>query len=161
MEEDIVKEELYKMKKITPELKQKRRRILLKNFVIIVFIIAYLGILALAFYKMELNSLSLYLKILSIAFLGFSIFKFEQGYRKDDERIFLTGVEILILSLITLFMTSFINFEEHVFKNIIIGIGIFAIVYYSLKTYILRRKIKKEHKKNISDIREIVEKGDK
>lgn len=161
MEEDIVKEELSKIKKITPELKQKRRKILLKNILILILIILYLGLLTFAFYKMELNSLSLYLKIISLVFLALSIYKFEQGYRKDNEGIFLTGVEILVLALITLFMTSFINFDEHIFKNIIIGIGIFAIVYYFLKTYILRRKVKKEHKKNISDIRDIVEKGDK
>ena len=161
MEEEIIKDELSKIKKITPELKQKRKNILFKYLVIIVLIILYLRIISLAFYDMELNALSVYLKIISIIFLIFSIYKFEQGYRKDNESIFLEGVELLVLALISLFMTAFISFDEHAFFNIVIGIGIFATIYYLLKAYILRRKIKKEHKKNINDIRDIIEKGDK
>lgn len=93
-------------------------------------------------------------------FLVFAIVKFENGYKQDKEGIFLSGVEALILALITLFMTSLISSDEQFFKNTIWGIGTFATIYYLLKTWILRRKIKKEHKKKISDVRDIVGKGD-
>ncbi len=160
MEEEILKEDLSKNKKITPELKEKMRRILFKNILVIIFIILYLLILTLAFYKMELNTLALDLKVISVGFLVFAILKFEKGYKEDKEGIFLTGVEALVLALMTLFMTALISEEEQIFKNVILGTGIIATVYYLLKSYVLRRKIKKEHKMKISDVRDIVGKGD-
>lgn len=55
-------------------------------------------------------------------------------------------------------MTSFISIEEQVFKNIIFGFSIFTAIYYIIKSFIMLRKIKKEHKNNISDVRDIVKK---
>ncbi len=161
MEEEVVKEELSKIKKITPELKKKRKKLILKNLLILVAIAAYLGLICYAFYNIELNLFSNILKAISSILLLLAIYYFEQGYRKDNEGIFLVGVEILAFTLITLFMTSFISFEEHIFINIIIGIGIVSLGYYLIKLLIFVRKIRKEHKKNFNDIRDIVEKGDK
>lgn len=64
--DEILKEELFKNKKMSPELKRKMRKIVGKNLFAIGAIIIYMGILSLAFYKMELNTLSNDLKVLSI-----------------------------------------------------------------------------------------------
>lgn len=161
MAEDILQEDLSKNKKMTPELKEKRRKILLKNILLIIATIIYLLIITLAFYKMELNALAVDLKVISSFFLIWAILKFEKGYKKDNEYIFLTGVELLVFALLTLFMTAFVNTEEQTFRRIILGTGIVVTIYYIMKTYISRRKVKKEHKKKISDVRDIVGKGDK
>ena len=133
MEEEILKEDLSRNKKLTPELKNKIRKIYAKHFLVIGLIFVYTGIITLAFYKMELNTLATDLKVLSLGFLCFAIIKFEQGYKKDNEGIFLTGVESLVLALMTLFMTSFISIEESEFKNITTGFCGFALIYYLLK----------------------------
>ena len=161
MEEKILKEDLSKNKRLTPELKIKIRKIYAKHFLVIGLIFVYTGIITLAFYKMELNTLATDLKVLSLGFLCFAIIKFEQGYKKDNEGIFLIGVEALVLALMTLFMTSFISIEENEFKNITTGFCVFALIYYLLKNFIMINKIKKEHKKQISDVRDIIhKKGD-
>lgn len=160
MDEEILKEDLSKNKKITPELKEKMRRILFRNILIIILIIVYLLVLTLAFYKMELNTVAIDLKVISVGLLLFAIWKFENGYKQDNEGIFLTGVEVLFFALFTLFMTALISEEEQIFKNVILGSGIVSTIYYLLKSYVLRRKIKKEHKKKISDVRDIVWKGE-
>ena len=160
MDEEILKKDLSKNKKITPELKQKMRKILFQNILIIIFIMLYLFILTLAFYKMELNTLEVDLKTISVGLLVFAIWNFEKGYKEDKEEVFLRGVEILILSLFTLFTTALISEEEHFFKNVMMSTGLISIIYYLSKSYILRRKIKKEHKRKISDVRDIVGKGE-
>lgn len=157
---EVLEEDLSKNKKLTPELKKKIRKTFGKNILIIGLILMYMGLLTLSFYKMELNTLSTDLKVLSVGFLAFAIIKFEQGYKKDNEGIFLTGIEALILALITLFMTVLISTSENFFKNVILGISIFATVYYLLKLLVIRAKIKKQHKKQVSDVRDIVKKGE-
>ena len=119
-----------------------------------------MGLLTLAFYKMELNTLSTDLKVLSAGFLVFAIIKFEQGYKNDNEGIFLIGIEVLALALITLFMTVLISSDEHFFQNVVMGISIFATIYYILKSFAIRAKIKKQHKKQVSDVRDIIKKGE-
>lgn len=157
---EVLEEDLSKNKKLTPELKKKIRKTFGKNILIIGLILMYMGLLTLSFYKMELNTLSTDLKVLSVGFLAFAIIKFEQGYKKDNEGIFLTGIEALVLALITLFMTVLISTSENFFKNVILGISIFATVYYLLKSLVIRAKIKKQHKKQVSDVRDIVKKGE-
>ena len=157
---EILEEDLSKNKKLTPELKKKIRRIFGKNIFIIGLILIYMALLTLAFYKMELNTLSTDLKVLSTGFLVFAIIKFEQGYKNDNEGIFLTGIELLVLAIITLFMTVLISTDEHFFQSIIMGISIFVAVYYIVKSFVIRGKIKKQHKKQVSDVRDIVKKGE-
>ena len=157
---EVLEEDLSKNKKLTSELKKKIRKTFGKNILIIGLILMYMGLLTLSFYKMELNTLSTDLKVLSVGFLAFAIIKFEQGYKKDNEGIFLTGVEALVLALITLFMTVLISTSENFFKNVILGICIFVTVYYLLKSLVIRSKIKKQHKKQVSDVRDIVKKGE-
>ena len=158
MEDNILKEDLSKNKKLTPELKKKRRKVLEINLFIIIFIVVYMFDIKYAYYTVELNTLSNILKAISVVFLIISIFKFDAGYRKDNEGIFLTGIEILIIALISLFMTTLINVEEHIFSSIIYGICIFTGIYYLLKSFVKIRRIRKEHNKQISDVRKIIEK---
>ena len=129
---EILEEDLSKNKKLTPELKKKIRRIFGKNIFIIGLILIYMALLTLAFYKMELNTLSTDLKVLSTGFLVFAIIKFEQGYKNDNEGIFLTGIELLVLAIITLFMTVLISTDEHFFQSIItiLDISHFGIIEY-------------------------------
>lgn len=157
MNEEILKEDLSKNKKLTPELKKRIKKIWGINICIILFIVLYMYLMFLAYYKMELDTFSYDLKVLSVGFLAFAIYKFEQGYKKDNEKIFLTGIESLGLALITLFMISFISIEEFYFRNIVIGFMAFSLIYYVLKSLYLTHKIKKEHKKNISDVRDIIQ----
>lgn len=157
---EILEEDLSKNKKLTPELKKKIRKIFGKNIFIIGLILIYMALLTLAFYKMELNTLSTDLKVLSTGFLVFAIIKFEQGYKNDNEGIFLTGIELLVLAIITLFMTVLISTDEHFFQSTIMGISIFVAVYYIVKSFVIRGKIKKQHKKQVSDVRDIVKKGE-
>ena len=65
MDEEILKEDLSKNKKLTPELKSKIRKIIGKNILIAGCILIYIGLINMAFYKMELNTLSIDLKVLS------------------------------------------------------------------------------------------------
>lgn len=73
--DEILKEDLSKNKKLTPELKSKIRKILGKNILIIGCILIYIGLITMAFYKMELNTLGNDLKVLSIRIFGSCYYK--------------------------------------------------------------------------------------
>ena len=104
-EENIKKldEQIRESKKIPKEYKKKIRKQTILNVVTVLCMVIYL---------VSINILSLYLetetylktiKILSVILAGISIVYFELSYRKDNEKLFLYGTEVLIISMITLF----------------------------------------------------------
>lgn len=159
-EENIKKldEQIRESKKIPKEYKKKMRKQTILNVVTVLCMVIYL---------VSINILSLYLetgtylkviKILSVILAGISIVYFELSYRKDNEKLFLYGTEVLIISMITLFSTYayFIYFDTY---NKILGIvaGI-LVIYYLIKILIIRSRMKKQYYKEQNDIKEIIKK---
>ena len=159
-EENIKKldEQIRKSKKIPKEYKKKIRKQTILNVVTVLCMVIYL---------VSINILSLYLetetylktiKILSVILAGISIVYFELSYRKDNEKLFLYGTEVLIISMITLFSTYayFIYFDTY---NKILGIvaGI-LVIYYLMKILIIKSRMKKQYYKEQNDIKEIIKK---
>ncbi len=159
-EENIKKldEQIRESKKIPKEYKKKMRKQTILNVVTVLCMVIYL---------VSINILSLYLetetylktiKILSVILAGISIVYFELSYRKDNEKLFLYGTEVLIISMITLFSTYayFIYFDTY---NKILGIvaGI-LVIYYLMKILIIKSRMKKQYYKEQNDIKEIIKK---
>lgn len=159
-EENIKKldEQIRESKKIPKEYKKKMRKQTILNVITVLCMVIYL---------VSINILSLYLetetylkaiKILSVILAGISIIYFELSYRKDNEKLFLYGTEVLIISMITLFSTYayFIYFDTY---NKILGIvaGI-LVIYYLIKILIIRSRMKKQYYKEQNDIKEIIKK---
>lgn len=159
-EENIKKldEQIRESKKIPKEYKKKMRKQTILNVVTVLCMVIYL---------VSINILSLYLetgtylkviKTLSVILAGISIVYFELSYRKDNEKLFLYGTEVLIISMITLFSTYayFIYFDTY---NKILGIvaGI-LVIYYLIKILIIRSRMKKQYYKEQNDIKEIIKK---
>ena len=159
-EENIKKldEQIRKSKKIPKEYKKKIRKQTILNVVTVLCMVIYL---------VSINILSLYLetetylktiKILSVILAVISIVYFELSYRKDNEKLFLYGTEVLIISMITLFSTYayFIYFDTY---NKILGIvaGI-LVIYYLMKILIIKSRMKKQYYKEQNDIKEIIKK---
>ena len=159
-EENIKKldEQIRKSKKIPKEYKKKIRKQTILNVVTVLCMVIYL---------VSINILSLYLetetylktiKILSVILAVISIVYFELSYRKDNEKLFLYGTEVLIISMITLFSTYayFIYFDTY---NKILGIiaGVF-VLYYLIKILIIRSRMKKQYYKEQNVIKEIIKK---
>ena len=159
-EENIKKldEQIRESKKIPKEYKKKMRKQTILNVVTVLCMVIYL---------VSINILSLYLetetylktiKILSVILAGISIVYFELSYRKDNEKLFLYGTEVLIISMVTLFSTYayFIYFDTY---NKILGIvaGI-LVIYYLMKILIIKSRMKKQYYKEQNDIKEIIKK---
>ena len=159
-EENIKKldEQIRESKKIPKEYKKKMRKQTILNVATVLCMVIYL---------VSINILSLYLetetylktiKILSVILAGISIIYFELSYRKDNEKLFLYGTEVLILGMITLFSTYayFIYFDTY---NKILGIvAVILVIYYLIKILIIRSRMKKQYYKEQNDIKEIIKK---
>ena len=160
-EENIQKleERMKQDKKIPKEYRKKIRKQLLFNLLTMLAFVIFLGCINIMSLYMET---AIYLKVLrgvSIIVAVIAILYFECGYRKDNEKIFLYGVEVFVLALITLSSVYlyYIFFQEY--NQLLLYITCGVVLYYIIKMVIIRRKMKKQYYKEQNDIKEIVKKG--
>lgn len=103
-EKEIKKLEKLKEQEELPEKeKQELKKITFNNFINSISVMSLLIILMLIAFFVNKQVVILIYKISSIIILLFSIFLFEKAYKKDDGTTAISGIEMLVLSIIILF----------------------------------------------------------
>lgn len=160
-EENIRKldEQIRESRKIPKEYKKKINKQIILNIITLIIITIYLSCINILSLYTDTEIYLKYLKVFSIILAIIAVVYFEISYRKDNEKLFLYGVEILFLAIITLFS----NYAYYIFFNtynkILLGITIVFVVYYIVKIFILRIRMKKKYYKEQNDIRDITKKN--
>lgn len=156
METNEVVEKMATKIKIPKEIKEKIYDKLFKNLCIAILVLLYFIFLNLGYIKLDMNEFEADLHIFSGILIIATIVVFEFAYKTNNDAIALNGVELLVISLVTLFM-PYIYFHRGILLKFVYSIfSIYMLVYYLVKcTIIYAREIKK-YKASLSDIKEIV-----
>ena len=159
-EENIKKfdEQIKANKIISKDYKKKMNKQTIFNLSTIFTIVLYLFCLNISSLYTDTNIYLNILKGFSVALAIISIIYFEIGYKKDNEKIFLYGVEILILAVITLFCNYAYYIYFNSFNKILMYIIIGFTVYYFAKILIVRKNMKKKYYEEQNDIKDIIKK---
>lgn len=159
-EENIRKldEEIKQSKKIPKDYKKKIRKQILLNLVILIFMVIYLVCINVLFLYLDTEVYLKYIQILSVILGLISVVYFELSYKKDNEKLFLYGTEVLVIGLVTLFSNYACRVFFDTYNKILAPITIVVVVYYIIKIFIIKSKMKKKYFKEQNDIREIVKK---
>ena len=157
-EENIKKldEEIRLNKKIPKDYKKKINKKILFNLLILLFMTIYLVCLNVSSLYLETKVYLKSLKIFSIILAVISVTYFEFSYRKDNENLFLYGAEVLALAIITLFSVYGCEIYFNSFNKILSVITIVFVVYYLIKTLVIRSRMKKKYYEEQNDISDIV-----
>ena len=157
-DEFVELDKIAKQEKLPEEEKQKITRIALDNLINAISIMTYLIVLMLLpLIKKQMFSITIY-KTASMIILFLSIFIFEKAYKCDSGKLTISGIEVLILAIITLFAQYGFLKMQYTFLQLA---GVYYGVYYIIKTIVLSAKIKRNYRKTVSDISEIVKKESK
>ena len=157
-DEFVELDKIAKQEKLPEEEKQKITRIALDNLINAISIMTYLIVLMLLpLIKKQMFSITIY-KTASMIILFLSIFIFEKAYKCDSGKLTISGIEVLILAIITLFAQYGFLKMQYTFLQLA---GVYYGVYYIIKTIVLSVKIKRNYRKTVSDISEIVKKESK
>ena len=158
-------EEIKKQKEDKQKLKQEEKKVyqikisdaVFENILIAVAIMIYFILINFAYYRIEEETLLLGLKILSMLVLGLSIIVIEIAYKKDNGKIAINGIELLVLAGYTLSIAHVVEAQKLEFANYILISSYIFSIYYLLKAIIIFTKERRDYLKSFSDIREIVE----
>ncbi len=159
-EENIRKleEQIKQSKKIPKEYKKKINKQVILNIITVIVMIVYLCCVNILSLYIETQTYLKYIKAFSITLAIIAVIYFEFSYRKDNERLFLYGVEVLALAVITLFS----NYAYYMFYDrynyLLTSVTILLAIYYIIKILIIRNRMKKKYYKEQNDIKDIIKK---
>ena len=145
-------------KKLPKEIKEKINGKAFKNVAIAAIIIIYFAGLYFGMTNVPTENYMLVLRIVSTILLVFTIILYEAGYRKDNEEIWLHGVEMMAISIFSLYLTYLYSIFFTNYGTLLLVSGIICLIYYAIKIVLIQRKIEKEYNKSLTDIVDIVKK---
>ena len=153
-----LEEEIESKKKLPEEEKNKIFKKCRTNVIILIVIIIYLILLQIGESNIQTDTYFIILKVLNIVLILGTIIMFEISYRCNKNEIILHSIELLVISLFTLFLIpAYSLYYGNFYKVIVFGI-ILSILYYSLKCVIIIIKVKKKYYESLNDIKTIVAK---
>ena len=110
-----------------------------------VIVVLYFVFLILGFNNIEESVYQTDLKVFAICALFLTIILLERAYSKESKRIAIYGVETLIIAIVTLGLIYVNLMLSSQYINILLIILGIAVVYYVIKSLIIRSRGKKKY----------------
>ena len=127
-----------------------------KNIVIALAIMIYFIIINSMYYKVENTQLLNILKIFSMVILFVGIIILEIAYRKDNGKLGINAIEVIVLAGHTLSTAHIFELQKFSFANYILVSSYVFSIYYLFKAVFIYTKERRDYLKSLSDIKEIV-----
>lgn len=151
-------EKINEERKLNEETKEKIIKNFIKNFLFATVIILLFVVYKLMAINLEKQIASLIYKEISIGLFINTLFLFEVAYKKDDDNLAITSIEMFFLTIVTLLSPYILISRSSIFTSLI---GVYFVIYYSIKNLIIYRNEKNNYLNKKSDITEIVKKESK
>ena len=119
-------------------------------------IMGYFIVLNFAYTRMNLERLTNDIEVFSGIFLVLGLVMLERAYKKENGKLAISGIELLVLSMHSLSINHVITFYQYDFRFYLLTSSYVFAIYYVLKSIIIYTKEKREYLKKLSDISEIV-----
>ncbi len=149
-------QEIEEKRKLPQEIKEGIDKTFFYNNIMAIVIMLYFVVINISYKLFNDLAFERIMKYLEIIMIIGTIIVFELSYRKDNMKIALIGIEVLICSLLSVYIPYIYLYTNPIYRNMMIIIPIFFAIYYIGKTivaYILREY---KHRSNLSDVKEII-----
>ena len=156
-----IEKELDEITKVPQKVKNITKKDIFINFIVSIFIIMYFLFVTLTSNGLLMKLKIVYLNIFSICFLTIAIVLFEVAYKKDSGKIAAFGVEFLFIATFTLFLPYIIFELDQTRRRYYLLCSIYIAGYYIIKAIYISTRSRVKYMNTISDVREIVKKGEK
>lgn len=151
-----MKQNIEEIKKLPKEQLDKMNKRVFNNILIAIFVMLYFYLINLGSINIAPQKLELDLKVFSVVTILITVVIFEVAYKKDSGRIAIYGIESIFISLSTLFLSYLFTIYNKSFHFVVFLISFAFAIYYVVKAMIIYLKMKKEYKKSLSDIGDII-----
>ncbi len=149
-------EEITKKRKMTEEVKDGLNQRIFYNCLVAIGVMLYICAIDVVYIYAKQEMISLALKVFAMFLMMLTIGVFEVSYRKESGKLAIVGIELLMFSVIVLYIPQiYVNLDK-LFCQVLLFTPIFCGVYYIAKSILIYIKTEKEYQNNLSDVKEIV-----
>lgn len=153
---ELMQKEIEDKRKLPEEVKKEIKKNIFHNLLIAVIIIIYLCTINVLFYKLENNVFEQQMKFFALGLICITVIVFEIAYRRKSKRTGIIGIELLLCSIISLYIPYVYLFADVNLKTITILLPLSIAGYYIIKAIIIYKSRKIIHENNLSDVKEIL-----
>ena len=158
---ELMRKEIENKRKLPEELKKEIKKSIFHNLLIAIIIILYLCTINILFYKLENNVFEQQMKFFALGIICITVIVFEVAYRKQSKRTAMIAIELLLCSIISLYIPYIYLFANINLKMITIVLPLSIAGYYIIKAVIIYKTGKIKHQNNLSDVKEILQYNEK
>ena len=149
-------EQITEKRKMTSEVKSGIYKRIMRNGLAVLGMILYMVIINIGYIFANVEVTAILMKVFAMVAIVLTVAVFEVAYRKDSGKITIVGMEMLVFSIIVLYIPQiYANFDKK-FCVQMIFIPSFCAVYYIAKCIIIYIKTEKHYQNNLSDVKEII-----
>lgn len=154
--EVLMEKELENKRKLTKEVKENMNKMIFINLnIAILFMLIMIGI-NIAYLNVSSEKFILFIKLFSVLSVFSSVLTFEIAYRKESVSKMFYGIELLVLSIIIMYIPYVYLHMPQMVKQILMLAPLYFSIYYVAKSIFINRKVTREYINNLSDVKEIV-----
>ena len=148
--------EITKKRKMTDEVKGKLLKNIFYNYLLAITIMAYICVENVVYIYCDNYVYNITSKALIIFSVIISVIMFEIAYKKDSGKVTIYGIELLVFSVIILYMPKmFINLDKF-YSKIFLLTPLYCAIYYVGKSIVIYKKTEKVYQNSLSDVKEIL-----
>ncbi len=152
---EAIENERKKQKTISKVRKEKIDKNILENLCFGIAFLFYFIFLNLGAMHIRPEVYLVDLKVFSLVSIAITIGTYERAYHKDSGRIAIHGIELMVLSIITLIALYIQQTYPAILTDILNAVAVLYAVYFVMKSIIVHLEMKKVALKRASDIRKI------
>lgn len=153
-----IEHQIKSKKEIPIEEENKINKKVFENVLIADAVMLFLYFIGLGALNIETSIFITDLKVFCVALIVFTIILFEYSYRKKDGNICIHGIESFFIAVFILFSIYIYNLYFKDFNLIVSFVSYLFAIYYTGKSMLIYRKMKKKYLTGLSDIEEIIKK---
>lgn len=153
-----VEEEIEKQTKIPKEKKKVIYGRVFENIAIALGIMIYFIFINLGYINIKPQNFVIDLRVFSITSIVITVLIFEYAYKKNSDKYAISGIEVLVFSIVNLFLEAVYNNYQDKFMYIVAIVPVIFAIYYLIKSLIIYIKLRKKALKQASDVYKISKK---
>ncbi len=158
---ELMQKEIEDKRKLPKEVKSDIKKAIFHNLLIAIIIIAYLCVINILYFKLENQVFEQQMKFFALGIILVTVGVFEIAYRRESKRMCIIGIELLLCSIISLYIPYIYLFVNGTLKNIIMTLPFIIAAYYIIKAFFIYKTREIRYQSNLSDVKEILKDTEK
>ena len=158
---ELVTEELEEKRKLPLTLKNEIFKSIFHSLLIAVIIMVYLCIVNVLFHFLDEIKFEIAMKYFALFTIIVTVITLEVAYRRESKRTAIVGIELLLISVYSLYVPYFYLMASPFFMKLSIILPALIAAYYVLKAILIFKSGEFKYHDDLSDVKDILKEDKK